>query len=100
MAPLGSENLGAGAFVGGEEGDDVAEDGVGEAAGAVDASFIFFAHSGIGRFRLHRLRGLVGGLDPGWFRLWGWGLGAALLHLLCSLVVWKIDFVRTAKEKV
>lgn len=45
MAPPGREDLGASALVGGEAGDDLAEDGVGEVADAVGASFIL-ARSG------------------------------------------------------
>jgi hypothetical protein len=41
VAPAGREDLGAGAVLGGEEGDDVAEDGVGEVADAIGASSIF-----------------------------------------------------------
>lgn len=45
MAPPGREDLAAGALVGGEAGDDLAEDGVGEVADAVGAFFIL-THSG------------------------------------------------------
>jgi hypothetical protein len=45
VAPLGSEDLGAGAFLGGEERDDLAEDSVGEGADAVGASSVILAHS-------------------------------------------------------
>jgi hypothetical protein len=49
VAPPGGEDLGAGAALGGEEGDDVGEDGVREVADAVDgggASFLALARSG------------------------------------------------------
>jgi hypothetical protein len=41
VAPSGREDLGAGAFFGGEQGDDVAKDGIGEGADMVYAFFIF-----------------------------------------------------------
>jgi hypothetical protein len=40
VAPSGREDLGAGAFFGGEQGDYVAEDGIGEGADMVYAFFI------------------------------------------------------------
>ena len=43
VAPPGREDLGAGAVLGAEEGDDLTEDGVGEVADAVDASIIFIS---------------------------------------------------------
>jgi hypothetical protein len=49
VAPPGRKDLGADAVLGGEEGDDVGEDGVREVADAVGsggASFFTFSHSG------------------------------------------------------
>ena len=61
MAPPESEDLGAGALLGREEGDDVAEDGVGELADAIGASAFFsplmnFLRNryGMGLIRRHR----------------------------------------------
>ena len=45
MAPPGREDLCASAFLGGEEGDDVAEDGVGEIADVVGASTLVLTNS-------------------------------------------------------
>jgi hypothetical protein len=45
MAPPGREDLGAASFLGGEERDDVAEDGIGEVADAVGASSVIPAHA-------------------------------------------------------
>jgi hypothetical protein len=42
VPPSGGEDLGAGAVLSGKEGDDVAEDAVGEAADAVDDELLIF----------------------------------------------------------
>lgn len=67
VAPSGGERLGADGVLGGEEGDDLTEDGVGEAADAVDAIPFFSSRDmrwflaagcrlGMGRIRRRRLQ--------------------------------------------
>jgi hypothetical protein len=55
VAPPGRQDSGTGAVLGGEEGDDLAEDGVWEVSDAIDASS-FFILPGRHRFALFRGR--------------------------------------------
>lgn len=91
VAPPGREDSGAGAFLGGEEGDDVAEHGVGEGADVVGASSVFL-HTGRGRspplrartprIHLHEAHGGLGfaSVETRGGQCWGrrsaWGLQA------------------------